>query len=177
VKDLIGDAVAMPRPTNFCTPLQPTGDGDYARLSLDRETGQAKLLNRAATAATTGFDKPSIRVVKFLIVANYSSGTVVVLAIAQDRSLKINISWCCCRVSLASTRSSKPVRIRKMSSSIPLATSSSSPIKDEIAFSFFGSMQRPTDADRVRLGQHAPRRRAAPFGVPPKASGNLGGAQ
>jgi 6-phosphogluconolactonase len=65
------------------------GDGDYATaFALDRETGQAKLLNRAATGGNNGVRQVVDPSGKFLIVANYASGTVAVLAIAQDGSLK-----------------------------------------------------------------------------------------
>jgi len=65
------------------------GDGDYATaFALDRETGQAKVLNRAATGGNNGVRQAVDPSGKFLIVANYGSGTVAVLAIAQDGSLK-----------------------------------------------------------------------------------------
>jgi 6-phosphogluconolactonase len=65
------------------------GDGDHATaFALDRETGQAKLINRAATGGNNGVRQAVDPSGKFLIVANYSSGTVAVLAIAQDGSLK-----------------------------------------------------------------------------------------
>jgi len=65
------------------------GDGDYATaFALDRETGHAKVLNRAATGGNNGVRQAVDPSGKFLIVANYGSGTVAVLAIAQDGSLK-----------------------------------------------------------------------------------------
>src|SRR5262249_27912095 len=65
------------------------GDGDYApAFRLDRETGQAKLLNRPATGGNNGVRQAVDPSRKFMIVANYSSGTVAVLAIAPDGSLK-----------------------------------------------------------------------------------------
>jgi 6-phosphogluconolactonase (cycloisomerase 2 family) len=65
------------------------GDGDYATaFALDRETGQAKLLGRAATGGNNGVRQAVDPSGKFMIVANYASGTVAVLAIAQDGSLK-----------------------------------------------------------------------------------------
>src|SRR5215471_15010869 len=65
------------------------GDGDYATaFALDRETGQAKLLNRAATGGKNGVRQAVDPSGKFLIVANYSSGSVAVLSIAPDGSLK-----------------------------------------------------------------------------------------
>jgi 6-phosphogluconolactonase len=65
------------------------GDGDYATaFALDRGTGQAKVLNRAATGGNNGVRQAVDPSGKFLIVANYGSGTVAVLAIAPDGSLK-----------------------------------------------------------------------------------------
>jgi 6-phosphogluconolactonase len=65
------------------------GDGDYATaFSLDRETGQAKLLNRGATAGKNGVRQAVDPGGKFLVVANYASGTVAVLPIAPDGSLE-----------------------------------------------------------------------------------------
>jgi len=65
------------------------GDGDYApAFALDRATGQAKLLNRASTGGNSGVRQAVDPSGKFLIVANYASGTVAVLAIAPDGSLR-----------------------------------------------------------------------------------------
>ena len=65
------------------------GDEDYATaFALDRTTGQAKLLNRAATGGKNGVRQAVDPTSKFLIVANYSSGSVAVLPIAPDGSLK-----------------------------------------------------------------------------------------
>jgi 6-phosphogluconolactonase (cycloisomerase 2 family) len=65
------------------------GDADYATaFSLDRETGQAKLLNRGATAGKNGVRQAVDPGGKFLIVANYAGGSVAVLPIAPDGSLK-----------------------------------------------------------------------------------------
>src|SRR5262249_13024851 len=65
------------------------GDGEYATaFSLDGATGQAKLLNRAATGGKNGVRQAVDPSGKFLIVANYSSGSVAVLPIAADGSLK-----------------------------------------------------------------------------------------
>jgi 6-phosphogluconolactonase len=65
------------------------GDGDYASaFQLDRETGQAKLINRGATGGKNGVHQAVDPSGKFLIVANYSSGSVAVLPIAADGSLK-----------------------------------------------------------------------------------------
>jgi 6-phosphogluconolactonase len=65
------------------------GDGDYATaFALDRQAGVAKLLNRAATGGNNGVRQAVDPAGKFLIVANYASGSIAVLAIAPDGSLK-----------------------------------------------------------------------------------------
>ena len=65
------------------------GDEDYATaFVLDPATGQAKLLNRAATGGKNGVRQAIDPSAKFLVVANYASGSVAVLPIAADGSLK-----------------------------------------------------------------------------------------
>src|SRR5215471_12479863 len=65
------------------------GDEDYATaFALDPATGQAKLLNRAATGGKNGVRGTVDPSGKFLVVANYASGNVAVLPIAPDGSLK-----------------------------------------------------------------------------------------
>jgi 6-phosphogluconolactonase len=65
------------------------GDEDYATaFALDPATGQAKLLNRAATGGKNGVHQAVDPSGKFLVVANYASGSVAVLPIAPDGSLK-----------------------------------------------------------------------------------------
>jgi len=65
------------------------GDEDYATaFALDPATGQAKLLNRAATGGKNGVREAVDPSGKFLAMANYASGSVAVLAIAPDGSLK-----------------------------------------------------------------------------------------
>jgi 6-phosphogluconolactonase (cycloisomerase 2 family) len=65
------------------------GDEDYATaFALDPATGQAKLLNRAATGGKNGVREAVDPSGKFLVMANYGSGTVAVLPIAPDGSLK-----------------------------------------------------------------------------------------
>jgi 6-phosphogluconolactonase len=64
------------------------GDGDHATaFALDRETGFASLLNRAATGGRNGVRQAVDATGKFLVVANYGSGSIAVLAIAPDGSL------------------------------------------------------------------------------------------
>ncbi len=65
------------------------GDGDYATaFALDPATGQAKVLNRAATGGKNGVREAVDPSGKFLVMANYASGSVAVLPIAPDGSLK-----------------------------------------------------------------------------------------
>ena len=65
------------------------GDEDYATaLALDADTGHVKVLNRAATGGRNGVRQALDRAGKFMVVANYASGTVAVLAIAADGSLR-----------------------------------------------------------------------------------------
>lgn len=64
------------------------GDGDYATaFALDPATGFAKPLNRGATGGNNGVRQAVDPSGRFLVVANYASGTVAVLAIAPDGSL------------------------------------------------------------------------------------------
>jgi 6-phosphogluconolactonase (cycloisomerase 2 family) len=65
------------------------GDEEYATaFALDPATGEAKLLNRAATGGKNGVREAVDPSGKFMVVANYSSGSVAVLPIAPDGSLK-----------------------------------------------------------------------------------------
>jgi len=65
------------------------GDEEYATaFALDPATGQAKLLNRAAAGGKNGVREAIDPSGKFLVLANYSSGSVAVLPIAPDGSLK-----------------------------------------------------------------------------------------
>ena len=65
------------------------GDGDYATaFALDPATGQAKVLNKGTTGGKNGVRQAVDPSGKFLVVANYSSGSVAVLAIQPDGSLK-----------------------------------------------------------------------------------------
>jgi 6-phosphogluconolactonase len=65
------------------------GDEDYATaFALDPATGQAKVLNRAATGGKNGVRQAIDPSGKFLVMANYASGSVAVLPIAPDGSLK-----------------------------------------------------------------------------------------
>jgi 6-phosphogluconolactonase (cycloisomerase 2 family) len=65
------------------------GDADYATaFALDGETGQAKPINRAATGGRNGVSQAVDPGGRFLVVANYASGSVAVLAIAPDGSLR-----------------------------------------------------------------------------------------
>jgi 6-phosphogluconolactonase (cycloisomerase 2 family) len=65
------------------------GDEDYATaFALDPDTGHAKIVNRAATGGINGVRQAIDGAGKFMVVANYTSGTVAVMAIAADGSLK-----------------------------------------------------------------------------------------
>ena len=65
------------------------GDGDYATaFALDRASGQAKLLGKGATGGKNGVRQAIDPSGKFLVVANYGSGSVAVLPIMPDGSLK-----------------------------------------------------------------------------------------
>jgi 6-phosphogluconolactonase len=65
------------------------GDGTYASaFALDPVTGAAKLINTAATGGNNGVHLAIDPSGKFLVVANYSSGSVAVLGIAADGSLQ-----------------------------------------------------------------------------------------
>jgi 6-phosphogluconolactonase (cycloisomerase 2 family) len=65
------------------------GDEDYATaFALDPETGEARFLNRAATGGKNGVREAVDPSGKFLVVANYASGSIAVLPIAADGSLR-----------------------------------------------------------------------------------------
>jgi 6-phosphogluconolactonase len=65
------------------------GDSDFASaFALDPKTGEAKPLGRAATGGKNGVREAVDPSGKYLVVANYSSGSVAVLPIAADGSLK-----------------------------------------------------------------------------------------
>jgi len=65
------------------------GDETYATaFALDRATGEAKVLNKAATGGSNGVHQAIDPSGKFMIVANYGSGSVAVLAIGADGALK-----------------------------------------------------------------------------------------
>src|SRR5436190_1060686 len=64
------------------------GDEDYATaFALDAATGHARLISRAATGGTNGVRQDIDPSGKFMVAANYTSGTVAVMAIAPDGSL------------------------------------------------------------------------------------------
>src|SRR5215813_12995579 len=65
------------------------GDEAHATaFALDRASGEAKLIGKAATAGKNGVRQAVDPSGKFLVVANYSSGSVAVLPIMPDGSLK-----------------------------------------------------------------------------------------
>jgi 6-phosphogluconolactonase (cycloisomerase 2 family) len=65
------------------------GDRDYATaFALDPKTGQARMIDRGATGGYNGVRQAVDPSGRFLVVANYASGSVAVLPIAADGSLK-----------------------------------------------------------------------------------------
>jgi 6-phosphogluconolactonase len=65
------------------------GDENHATaFAVDAASGTLKLLNRADTGGKNGVHPALDPSGKFLIVANYASGTVAVLPVAEDGSLK-----------------------------------------------------------------------------------------
>jgi 6-phosphogluconolactonase (cycloisomerase 2 family) len=65
------------------------GDEEYATaFALDPATGEAKLLNRAAAGGKNGVRQAIDPSGRFMVVANYASGSVAVLAIASDGALE-----------------------------------------------------------------------------------------
>jgi 6-phosphogluconolactonase len=64
------------------------GDEDHATaFALDPVTGEARRINQAATGGRNGVRQDIDPTGRFMIVANYASGTVAVLAIRPDGSL------------------------------------------------------------------------------------------
>ena len=64
------------------------GDCDYATaLAVDPETGSLRLLGRAATGGRNGVHQALDPSARFLVVANYASGSVAVLPVRPDGSL------------------------------------------------------------------------------------------
>jgi 6-phosphogluconolactonase len=65
------------------------GDGDYASaFALDPKSGEAKFLGRAATGGKNGVHEALDPSGKYLVVANYSSGSVAVLPVGPDGTLR-----------------------------------------------------------------------------------------
>jgi 6-phosphogluconolactonase len=65
------------------------GDSDFATaFALDPKSGEAKPLGRAATGGKNGVRQALDPSGKYLVVANYSSGSVAVLPIGPDGALK-----------------------------------------------------------------------------------------
>jgi 6-phosphogluconolactonase len=64
------------------------GGLDYATaFQLDPDTGQASMLNRASTAGRNGVRQAIDPTGRFMVVANYSSGSVAALPVRPDGSL------------------------------------------------------------------------------------------
>jgi 6-phosphogluconolactonase len=87
------------------------GDEGHATASaLDPESGKLKLLGRASTGGKNGVHQALDPSGKFLIVANYASGTVAVLPVGDDGALRDQIQ-------LAELKgTSGPHRVRQASS-------------------------------------------------------------
>jgi 6-phosphogluconolactonase len=65
------------------------GDADHATaFALDPATGFASMHNRGATGGSNGVRQAVDPTGRFLVVANYASGSVAVLAVAPDGSLR-----------------------------------------------------------------------------------------
>jgi 6-phosphogluconolactonase (cycloisomerase 2 family) len=65
------------------------GDLDYATaFGLDPETGHARVLNRASTGGRNGVRQAIDPSGRFMVVANYASGSVAVLPVQPDGSLR-----------------------------------------------------------------------------------------
>ena len=88
ISDLVNPSyLALSRDQRFLYSVH--GDEDYATaFALDPVTGQAKLLNRAATGGKNGVREAVDPSGKFLVMDNYASGSVAVMPIALDGSLK-----------------------------------------------------------------------------------------
>src|SRR5438270_3505359 len=64
------------------------GDCEHASaFSLDSRTGEAKLINQAATGGSNGVRQAIDPAGRFMLIANYATGTVAVLPIAADGAL------------------------------------------------------------------------------------------
>jgi 6-phosphogluconolactonase len=87
VKDLVNPSwLALDRQQRFL--YSAHGDGEVATaFAIDSATGQLKLLNQQATGGKNGVRIAVDATNKFLVCANYSSGTVAVLPINPDGSL------------------------------------------------------------------------------------------
>ncbi|HUI97979.1 MAG TPA: lactonase family protein [Xanthobacteraceae bacterium] len=88
VGDLVNPSfLALSRDQRFL--YSAHGDETYATaFALDRATGEAKVLNKAATGGSNGVHPAIDPSGKYLVVANYASGSVAVLPIGDDGSLK-----------------------------------------------------------------------------------------
>ena len=88
VGDLVNPSfLALSRDQRFL--YSAHGDETYATaFAVDRATGEAKLLNKAATGGSNGVHPAIDPSGKYLVVANYGSGSIAVLPIGDDGSLK-----------------------------------------------------------------------------------------
>ncbi|MGH7354279.1 MAG: lactonase family protein [Candidatus Rokuibacteriota bacterium] len=87
VRDLVNPSwLAFDRPKRFLYAAH--GDGEHATaFAVDGQTGQLKPLNQQPTGGKNGVSTAVDPTNRFLVVGNYSSGTVAVLPINPDGSL------------------------------------------------------------------------------------------
>ncbi len=153
------------------------GDSDFATaFALDPKTGEAKPLGRAATGGKNGVRQALDPSGKYLVVANYSSGSVAVLPIGPDGALKDQHQL----VQLPGEPG--PHKVEQQSSH-----------PHDIVFDPSGTLRagarqgarprvrvplrrrdRQAHPDRAGLGAVAARRRAAPRRLPSQAADRLG---
>ena len=143
------------------------GDCDCATaFAIDRETGQARLLNRAAIGGNNGVRQAVDASGKYLIVANSASGTVAVLPIMPEPSQAS-------RVRTGSSRqSAEPHDIVFAATGRVVLVRT----RVSIAFSSFTSrcQQWPLDACRTQLDPIPSWGRPAPFGLSCHTADGLG---
>jgi 6-phosphogluconolactonase (cycloisomerase 2 family) len=87
VRDLVNPSfLVMRRDQRFL--YSAHGDEGYASsFSVDRESGELAFLNRAETAGSNGVHLAIDPSARFLVVANYASGSVSVMPIREDGTL------------------------------------------------------------------------------------------
>ena len=100
------------------------GDENHATaFAVDPESGKLKLFGRADTGGKNGVRQALDPSGRFLIVANYASGTVAVLPVAEDGAFATRRSWSSSRARPGRIACARSARIRMTSCSIPPAGS------------------------------------------------------